>query len=403
MELKDIEKITVIGAGSMGHGIAEIIAMAGYEVNLVDLSEEILKNALWRIEKSLELLSEGGSVGKGEIGSILQRIHPFLSLEDATRDVDFALEAVTERIELKKKIFGKLDELLPPDVLLATNTSSVSVSELARSTRRPGRVVGTHFVHAPQRIEGFMGPHLSIMLPLVEVVKTKYADEETIELVLALMKRIGKHPEVVKDTPAFVANRFIIRAGIEAGYSLGEADVREIDAAAVYGLGFPLGIFLLLDVIGLDVGVYILDYLRGVLGEEYQAPEPLRMMVEQGNLGQKSGRGFYDYSRGPPEIRREDWKTFDPLRILAPMVNEAAKLIEDDVADAAQIERILQLSFIPGGFFTRVDEVGLNTIVEKLEDLKKEHGMDWYEPRGFLKEMLREGKRFADILGNVWI
>ncbi|MEM2672297.1 MAG: 3-hydroxyacyl-CoA dehydrogenase family protein, partial [Candidatus Hadarchaeales archaeon] len=305
MGKEGFERVAVIGAGSMGHGIAELFAMHGYEVNLVDLKEEILREALRKIEKSLGMI--GGL--EEDTGEILERIHPTTDLGKALEKVDFALEAATEKLELKRELFRKMDRFLPHEAILSTNTSSIRISSLAEVTSRPERVIGTHFVHAPQRVDGFMPPHFSILLPLVEVVKTEFVLGEVLELTVELMKGIGKVPEVVKDSPAFVANRLLVRGGLEAYHALEEADPYEIDASTIYGLGMPLGIFQLIDVIGLDVALYILEYLQVELGREYSPPEDLKALVEEGYLGQKSGRGFYDYSQGIPEVKREDWKT----------------------------------------------------------------------------------------------
>lgn len=373
----------------MGHGIAELFAMHGYEVNLVDVGEEVLREALRKIEKSLRMME--GELREG-VEEIVRRIHPMADLKEALREADFALEAATEKVDLKERLFREMDGALPEGAVLSTNTSSISVSRLARATSRPERVVGTHFVHAPQRVDGFMPPHFSILLPLVEVVRTEYASQEVLELTMELMRRIGKAPELVKDTPAFVANRLLVRAGLEVSYALEEADPYEIDACAIYGLGMPLGIFQLIDVIGLDVALYILEYLRGELGEEYAPPEALRTMVEQGYLGQKTGKGFYDYSLGPPEPKREDWRDFDPLRLLAPMVNEACGMIEGGITDASQLERISSLSFVPPGLFCVAEEFGVEKVVGKLEELKPRGR--WYEPR----PLLRRIRSFSELL-----
>ncbi|MEM2866093.1 MAG: 3-hydroxyacyl-CoA dehydrogenase NAD-binding domain-containing protein [Candidatus Hadarchaeales archaeon] len=380
--MREVRKVAVVGAGSMGHGIAELFAMHGYEVNLVDVSREVLREALRKIEKSLRMME--GELKEG-VEEVVRRIRPTVDLKEALREADFALEAATEKVDLKEELFRKMDEVLPAGVVLSTNTSSISVSRLAKATSRPERVVGTHFVHAPQRVDGFMPPHFSILLPLVEVVRTEYVAEEALELAVEVMRRIGKVPEVVKDTPAFVANRLLVRAGLEVSSTLEEADPYEIDASAIYGLGMPLGIFQLIDVIGLDVALYILEYLRGALGEDYAPPEALKMMVEQGYLGQKTGKGFYDYSHGPPEIKRKDWKDFDPLRLLAPMVNEACGMIEGGITDANQVERVSSLSFVPPGLFCLAGEFGVERVVKKLEELRPRGR--WYEPSPILRRI----------------
>lgn len=399
MEVGDIKKVAVIGAGSMGHGIAEVAAIAGYEVNIRDIEQKIVDKALENIEKSLKRLAEMRMISEGTSHQAVKRIHKFVGLKEAVKDADFIIEAVPEKMEIKRDVFKALDEMAPDHAILATNTSSISVSRIAEVTNRPHKVVGTHFVNPPQRIDRFVGPEISIMLPLVEVVKAQWTGEETIEVTKELLKRMGKSPVVVKDTPAFIANRLIMRMGLEAGYALSEAGVKEIDAAMMYGeLGAPFGIFQLIDMIGLDVALDVMDYMEGVLGKDLKAPPPLRMMVEQGYLGQKTGKGFYDYSEGPPEIKEEDSKGFDHLRITAPLINEIGKLIEEGVADAKKIDEVMRLSgLVPKGL-SLVDDIGLDVIAGKLEELKEKFAENWYEPTGLIRRLVREKRKFTDLL-----
>jgi enoyl-CoA hydratase/3-hydroxyacyl-CoA dehydrogenase len=370
LRVEEVRRVAVVGAGSMGHGIAELFALHGYEVELVDLHQGILREALRKIGKSLRMIE--GTEGREE--EILGRIHPTVNLGEAVGRADFVLEAITEKMDLKEELFKKMDRLLPHHTVLSTNSSCLSVTRLAKATSRPERVVGTHFLHFPQHVDGFAPPQFTILLPLVEVVRTEHVEEEALELAKELMRRIGKVPEEVKDTPAFVGNRILARLGLEAGRAVGEGfNTYEIDAACLYGLEMPLGIFQMLDTIGLDVAVYVSEYLEKTLGSEYRPPEVLWMMVEQGYLGQKSGKGFYDYSQGPPEIMREDWRDFDPLRLLAPMVNEACRMIEQGIADGRKIERVLELSFMPAGFLTLAERFGVEKAREKLRGLAKEN------------------------------
>jgi enoyl-CoA hydratase/3-hydroxyacyl-CoA dehydrogenase len=399
MEVEDVKKIAVIGAGSMGHGIAEVVAIAGYEVNLRDVEQKIVDKARENIEKSLKRLEETGMISAGASDQAMKRLHKFVDLEKAVKEADFVIEAVPEKMDIKKDVFRALDEMTPEHAILATNTSSISVSKIAEVTNRPHKVVGTHFVNPPQRIDRFVGPEFSIMLPLVEVVKARRTAEKTVEVTEGLLKRMGKYPVVVKDTPAFIANRFIIRMGLEAAYALSEADVKEIDAALIYSeLGLPMGVFELIDIIGLDVAVDILDYTGEVLGDAYKAPPGLRMFVEQGYLGQKSGKGFYDYSEGPPEIKKEDAKGFNHLRITAPLINEISKMIEEDLADAKKIDEMMQLSGLFTNGLSLADNIGLNVIAQKLKELKEKSAESWYEPTKLIKKLIREKRKFADLL-----
>ena len=279
--------VVVVGAGTMGSGIAQVFATSGRRVLLVEPSEAALKRGLAGIEKSLGRLVEKGTLPAGAREETMGRI--------ATREEGFplaecsiAVEAVPERPELKREVFRSLDAKLPPEAILATNTSSISVTELAAITKRPARFVGMHFMNPVP------------VMQLVEIVRGLETSDETVAETVELSKALGKIPVVVADRPGFVSNRVLMPMINEAAFTLmeGVADREAIDTVMKLGMNHPLGPLALADLIGIDVCLDILEVLHRGLGEDKYRPCPiLRTMVAAGRLGRKTGRGFYEYAK----------------------------------------------------------------------------------------------------------
>ena len=277
--------VVVVGAGTMGNGIAQTFAASGRRVLLLDANEAALKKGLGAIERSLGKLVEKGKLDASARAETLARI--------ATDRAGFpvaecaiAVEAVPEKAEIKRRVFEMLDQLLPPGAILATNTSSISVTELAAGTTRPARFLGMHFMNPVP------------LMPLVEVVRGVETDEETVRETVALSKALGKTPVVVADRPGFVSNRVLMPMINEAAFVLmeGVADREAIDAVMKLGMNHPMGPLALADLIGLDVCLDIMEVLHRGFGDSKYRPCPLlRSMVAAGRLGRKTGRGFYDY------------------------------------------------------------------------------------------------------------
>ncbi|WP_372833301.1 3-hydroxybutyryl-CoA dehydrogenase [Pontibacterium sp.] len=278
------QQIGVIGAGQMGRGIAQVMATAGYELVLVDLSENALHMALSVIESSLTKLQDKGLIEERP-SAVLSRIRCETSM-DVLADCDLVIEAATENEEIKNKIFKQLDELCKPDAILASNTSSLSITRLAATTSRPDKVIGMHFMNPVP------------VLALVEVINGLQTSEETTEKVVEAAKRAGKEPIPVKDKAAFVLNRILLPMINEAIFALDEgcADVQQIDSIMKLGASHPIGPLALADLIGLDTCLSIMNVLYENFGDSKYRPAPyLRQMVDAGYLGRKSGRGFYEY------------------------------------------------------------------------------------------------------------
>jgi len=333
MSAAGVRKIAVIGAGVMGHGIAEVAAMAGYEV------------------------------------------------------ADFVIEAVPENLDLKKEIFSKVDKIAPPHAILATNTSSLPISEIAEATERPDKVVGMHFFNPP------------VVMPLVEVIRGSKTSDETVNATVDLARRLGKTPIVVaRDVPGFIVNRILVRVLNNACWYVrrGKASMEEVDAAARFKLELPMGPFELMDFIGIDIMHSIIKAMweRGFVIQPCPAIEE---KVKAGELGVKSGKGFYTYPAAGkfvrPQLTREMGEKVDAVELIAPAVNEAAWLLREGIAGREDIDRACELGLnYPRGVLRMADEIGIDRIVEALTRLKEETGSNEYEPDPLLKQMVQEGK-----------
>ncbi|HLF45007.1 MAG TPA: 3-hydroxybutyryl-CoA dehydrogenase [Chitinophagaceae bacterium] len=285
-------KISVIGAGTMGNGIAHVFAQSGFKVTLVDVSPAQLDRAIQTIGKNLDRQLAKGTITEEQKKQTLANIKTVSNLSDGVKEADLVVEAATENVELKLQIFDQLDDFAPAHAILATNTSSISVTKIAHTTNRPDKVIGMHFMNPVP------------VMKLVEIINGYATSKEVTEKIVELSKQLGKVPCVVNDYPGFIANRILMPMINEAIYSLyeGVADVEEIDTIMKLGMAHPMGPLQLADFIGLDVCLSILKVLYDGFGNPKYAPCPLLVnMVAAGKLGVKSGEGFYIYSSGSKE------------------------------------------------------------------------------------------------------
>lgn len=288
-----MKNIAVIGSGTMGNGIAHVFAQNGYQVALIDINEEALQKALKTIEKNLDRQVNKGLIDEAGKKQTLGNIRTFSKTEDGVKEADLVVEAATENTDLKLKIFKQLDSLCPAHTILATNTSSISITRIGAVTGRPEKVIGMHFMNPVP------------VMKLVEVIRGYATTDEVTSQIMELSKNLGKVPVEVNDYPGFVANRILMPMINEAIYSLfeGVAGVEEIDTVMKLGMAHPMGPLQLADFIGLDVCLSILRVLHDGFGNPKYAPCPLLVnMVTAGHLGAKSGSGFYDYSHGTKEL-----------------------------------------------------------------------------------------------------
>ena len=280
-----IEYIAIVGAGTMGNGIAQVCATAGYRVTLIDILPEQLERAMETIHRSVEKLHAKGRLTDAERDAGMTNITTALEVA-AAADADLVIEAVVERLEIKKQVFAELDDNTRPEVILASNTSSISITELGAVTRRPERVIGMHFMNPVP------------LMQLVEIIRGLATSDATTKTVIELTKELGKTPVEAQDYPGFISNRILCPMINEAIYALmeGVGTVEAIDTVMKLGMNHPMGPLALADLIGLDVVLNIMNVLHQGLGEDKYRPCPLlKRMVAAGHLGRKTGRGFYEY------------------------------------------------------------------------------------------------------------
>lgn len=288
-----MKSISVIGSGTMGNGIAHCFAQHGFKVSLVDINETQLQKALATIAKNLDRQVAKGTISESEKTSTLNNIITLNDISEGVRNADLVVEAATENPDLKLKIFAQLDQFAPAHAILASNTSSISITKIAAATKRPGKVIGMHFMNPVP------------VMKLVEVISGYSTEKEVLQAIVDLSKSLHKVPVVSNDYPGFIANRILMPMINESIYTLfeGVAGVEEIDTVMKLGMAHPMGPLQLADFIGLDVCLYILNVLHSGFGNPKYAPCPLLVnMVAAGNLGIKSGKGFYDYSHGGKDL-----------------------------------------------------------------------------------------------------
>lgn len=282
-----IQRVAVIGAGTMGNGIAHVFALGGIDVALVDVSDEAVEAGVTMIRKNLGRQVDKNVISQAEAGEALDLIHTSTDLEKTVSNVDLVVEAVSERAEVKADVFRSIDAAAPPDAILASNTSSISITWIAAQTQRPSNVIGMHFFNPVP------------VMKLVEIVRGLETSDAVFDTVRSLSERLGKSPVEVSDYPGFVSNRVLMPMINEAVYCVmeGVASVEDIDHVMKLGMAHPMGPLTLADFIGLDVCLSIMEVLHTQLGDDKYRPCPLlRKMVTAGRLGRKSGHGFYTYN-----------------------------------------------------------------------------------------------------------
>lgn len=384
MATEKIGKAAVIGSGAMGHGITQLLAMSGLEVTMVDINDEILQKAKEKIKWSLGKFVEKKRIRQEDADAALARVATTTSYEQAGKDIDFAIEASPENMEIKKTIFAKLDEVAPAHAILASNTSTLSITEMGKATKRPDKVAGMHFFNPPQ------------FMALVEVIKGDNTSQETMNTLSELAKKLGKTPVVVrKDVRGFIVNRILGAVFNEAfwAYHRKEATKEGIDASVKYTGGFPMGWFELGDFVGLDIAYEVGRILYEAYGERFKpCQEVIEPLVKEKKLGQKTGVGFYDWTKGRPRIPFNLLDEYDVDRSWAVAVNEAAWLIHDDAANPADIDTGMKLgTYWPSGPCEHADRTGIDMVLNKLRELHAKYNMEMYKPCPLLEDYVGKG------------
>jgi enoyl-CoA hydratase/3-hydroxyacyl-CoA dehydrogenase len=378
MKTEDIKKIAVMGAGDMGHGIAEVALLAGYKVAMRDIEQRFVDKGLSRIKDSLDKLVEKQKVTEENKKRMLANIQTFVDIAESVKDADFVIEAVPEIMDLKKQVFQALDAAAPKHAILASNTSTMSITEMASATKRPKQVVGMHFFNPP------------VLMKLVEVIKGKQTSEATMQLTYDLALRMNKVPvRIEKDSPGFIYNRVNAPTDILLGLMVekGMATPEEIDAR-MKKEGSPMGPYEVMDYIGLDVAYHVSSHFADKLSPDYKPASWLKAKFDAGELGKKTGKGIYDWSKGRPEIDLSKAKEdFDPTVLTAVKVNEATKLLEEGVVKSPdEIDKAM----INGGGatlgpFQLAREIGYDKLARICAELAQKFGVKVFEPTKTLK------------------
>jgi enoyl-CoA hydratase/3-hydroxyacyl-CoA dehydrogenase len=376
--MSSINKITVLGSGIMGHGIAQVSAMAGYNVTLRDIDQSFLDKAMEKIRWSLNKLAEKQKISANQADAILARISPVIDLKEALRGADMLIEAVPEDMNLKRKVYDEVNKYSEDKTIYASNTSTLPITEMGDLTNRPNHFIGLHFFNPPQ------------LMQLVEVIPGELTNQDIIDTAMDYVLRIGKQPILCrKDVAGFIVNRIFIPLVHEAVYcqDRDRASMLQIDSAVKFKMAFPMGIFELADYTGLDVihkatiEMYSRD--KAVIN-----PHPkIKQLFDEGNLGQKSGRGFYDYKGEKYErinLTAQEAEKYDPINLIAVAANSAAWLISNGVCNEEDLEKALRLGMgLKEKLFKTVESFGIKKIVNRLTELKKEYG-SFYEPNDYL-------------------
>ena len=388
MDLEDVDTITVLGAGTMGHGIAEVAALSGYSVKMRDIKDEFVQKGYDQIEWSLDKLAENDRISEEEAEAALDRVEALVEMEAAMEDSDVVIEAVPENMDIKADVYEEVVEHAPEHTVFTSNTSSLSITDLSELTDRPEKFCGMHFFNPPVRME------------LVEVIRGEHTDDETMDLIEELATDLDKTPvRVRKDEPGFIVNSILVPLMNEACWIVEEdvATIEEVDSTTKYGMGLPMGAFELGDQVGNDVTYHVLEYMHEVLGAAYEPCPLLERTVENEHLGKKTGKGFYDYEDGDGADVPADQVRDDVLdRLIALLANETGKLIQKDVAPPEDIDQAVQLgAAFPKGPAKLCDEEGLDDAIETLEGLQ-DISAERYEVSEGLRNAAEEGGFYGE-------
>jgi enoyl-CoA hydratase / 3-hydroxyacyl-CoA dehydrogenase len=386
--MKEIKNFVVLGAGAMGAQIAALAAESGFDVTVRDVEEKFLQRGRQIIEGNYDKRIQRGRFTEEGKKQVLSRINFVVDLKEAVKAADYVIEAVPEIMTLKQKVFAEAAQYCPPDTVFATNTSSLSITEIARGFARADHLVGTHFFNPPGT------------LILLEIIKGEQTSAETIAIADTVAKKMGREIVHIKDGPGFLINRIWLMLANEADWAVAQGEVKSLfaaDSAVKYKLGLPMGLLEIDDILqggAIDTRYHVLEHFRETLGESYR-PGPLcEKAFKAGHFGKRSGEGFYDWSAGKTnEIAMSAGVDVDPIRFLASGVNECAKLLESESTTREEIDRgVLTGLNYPRGILRMADSVGLDKIMAELDRLLAAYKEDRYKASPLLVKMIKEGK-----------
>ena len=381
MDIMKIKNITVLGSGIMGHGIAQISAMAGYNIVLRDIEQKFLDKAMDKINWSLEKLVSKEKISKDERDKITTRIKPMVDLSNAVHDSDLVIEAVPEIMDLKKQVYQELDKVADDRIIFASNTSTLPITEIANTISRPEKFIGIHFFNPPQ------------LMKLVEVIPGQKTTDDIIKTTINFVESVKKVPVICRrDVPGFIINRLFIPLVHEACYVMERQKIQktEIDSAVKFKLGFPMGIFELADFTGIDV-IHKATIEMHLRDKKVILPHAkIEQLFNEKKLGKKNGEGFYKYSDEKYErieLTEELAELCIPTQIVANILNNAAWLVTNNASDINEIEKAASLGLgLKKPLFETANEIGMQKIVDELKKLSKQFGT-FYEPDPLLVSM----------------
>jgi len=386
--MKEVKNFVVLGAGAMGAQIGALAAESGFYVTIRDIEDKFIERGKQIINANFDKrISRGRFTEEGK-KEVMSRVRFVTDLKEAVQDADYIIEAVPEILSLKQKVFGEVSNFCRPDAVFATNTSSLSITEIAKGLKHPEQLVGTHFFNPPQ------------VLVLLEIIKGEKTSKEAIEIADYVAKKMGREIVHVKDGPGFLVNRSWVTMANEADWAVSYGEAKDnfvVDSAARYKMGLPMGLLEIDDVLqggAIDTRFHVLEHFREVFGESYRAGPMTEKAYKANHFGKRSGAGFYDWSPGKVnEIPMNAGADFDPIRFLAIGVNECAKLIETDSTTKEEIDKgVLTGLNYPRGILRMADSTGLDKIVAELDRLYALYKEDRYKASALLAAMVKAGK-----------
>lgn len=379
MKIDDVKAIAVLGAGDMGHGIAEVALIAGYKVFLRDIKQEFVDKGVGRIMESLEKLAAKGKVPAERVAEVKNGLLvPMVDLAEAVKEADIVIEAIPEIMDLKKETFKIVDENAPAHAILASNTSTMSISEIAKATKRPDKVAGLHYFNP------------AVIMKLVEVIRGEKTSDETMDVLFDFVIKNGKVAvRVEKDVPGFIVNRVqapsavLIQAAVDKGVVTPEG----VDAL-MRKLGMPMGPFEIVDYTGVDVSYHGGSYYAQAVHPDFAPGKKLSELFEAGKLGKKTGQGFFDWSQGRPAIDLEKAATnFDPMDMMAVQINEATKIVMLGACSIADVDKaIINGSGSSMGPMTIAKGIEPADLTARLERLAKTYDKEIFKPTQMIKD-----------------